>query len=178
MGAAECRLGFLGRGLARIGAPAGECPTWGAFERAIRGRMHVQMRRGGGTERSAAGQCGGGRAPPTVVATPTALYQQPEGRRNLVRITVTGLAAPAGRARVTDRRGALVGSAGLLPSGPAFLGEVWVPLSEPSQFQIDVEALLHAAADQVDQPQDVARRGARVGDDVIGVPLTHLGAGG
>src|SRR2546422_3406949 len=82
---------------------------------------------------------GGGRAPPTVVATPTALYQQPEGRRNLVRITVTGLDAPAGRARVTDRRGALVGNAGLLPAGPVFLGEVWVPLSEPSQFQIDVE---------------------------------------
>src|SRR5213593_899553 len=56
----------------------------------------------------------GGGAPPTVVATPTALYQQPEGRRNLVRIAVTGLDAPAGRARVTDRRGALVGSAGLL----------------------------------------------------------------
>src|SRR5437899_1457615 len=78
-------------------------------------------------------------APPTVVATPTALYQQPEGRRNLVRIAVTGLDAPAGRARVTDRRGALVGSAGLLPAGPVLLGEVWVPLSEPSQFQIDVE---------------------------------------
>src|SRR6059036_1864341 len=81
----------------------------------------------------------GGGAPPTVVATPTALYQQPEGRRNLVRIVVTGLDAPAGRARVTDRRGALVGSAGLLPAGPVLLGEVWVPLSEPSQFQIDVE---------------------------------------
>src|SRR2546427_8621774 len=82
---------------------------------------------------------GGGRAPPTVVATPTALSQQPEGRRNLVRITVTGLDAPAGRARVTDRRGALVGSAGLLPAGPVFLGEGWGPLSEPSPFQIDVE---------------------------------------
>src|SRR5437867_889067 len=81
----------------------------------------------------------GGGAPPTVVATPTALSQQPEGRRNLVRIAVTGLDAPAGRARVTDRRGALVGSAGLLPAGPVLLGEVWVPLSEPSQFQIDVE---------------------------------------
>src|SRR3989475_71868 len=60
----------------------------------------------------------GGGAPPTVAATPTALYQQPEGRRNLVRIAVTGLDAPAGRARVTDRRGALVGSARLLPAGP------------------------------------------------------------
>src|SRR5256885_16646397 len=80
---------------------------------------------------------GGGRAPPTVVATPTALYQQPEGRRNLVRITVTGLDAPAGRARVTDRRGALVGSAGLLPAGPGLPGEGRGAPSDPSQFPSD-----------------------------------------
>src|SRR2546427_1041085 len=78
----------------------------------------------------------GAGAPPTVVATPTALYQQPEGRRNLVRIAVTGLDAPAGRARVTDRRGALVGSAGLLPAGPVLLGGGWVPPSQPSPFPI------------------------------------------
>ena len=54
---------------------------------------------------------------PTIEARPTALYQQPDGRRNLVRITVAGLGAPAARARVTDRRGALVGTAGLLPLG-------------------------------------------------------------
>src|SRR2546430_247146 len=78
----------------------------------------------------------GGSAPPTVVATPTALYQQPEGRRNLVRITVTGLDAPAGRARVTDRRGALVGSAGLLPAGPVVPGGGWGPPSPPSPFPI------------------------------------------
>src|SRR2546426_6897533 len=80
---------------------------------------------------------GGGSAPPSVVATPTALYQQPEGRRNLVRITVTGLDAPAGRARVTDRRGALVGSAGLLPSGPGLPGEAGGPPSQPPPVQID-----------------------------------------
>jgi len=53
----------------------------------------------------------------------------------------SGLSAPAARARVTDRRGALVGTAGLLPAaqGVALSGEVWVPLSEPSDFQIDVE---------------------------------------
>src|SRR3989442_12891793 len=79
----------------------------------------------------------GAGAPPTVVATPTALYQQPEGRRNLVRIAVTGLDAPAGRARVTDRRGALVGSAGLLPAGPGLLREGRAPLAGPSQSQID-----------------------------------------
>src|SRR5947199_5210059 len=86
-------------------------------------------------------------APPpvTIDATPTPLYQQPDGRRNLVRITVTGLEAPAARARVTDRRGALVGTAGILPlsgstgAGTAFAGEVWVPLSEPSEFPIELE---------------------------------------
>src|SRR5216117_2178826 len=78
---------------------------------------------------------------PVIEVRPTALFQQPEGRKNLVRITVSWLSAPAARARVTDRRGALVGTAGLLPSaqGVALSGEVWVPLSEPSDFQIDVE---------------------------------------
>jgi hypothetical protein len=78
---------------------------------------------------------------PVIEVRPTALFQQPEGRKNLVRITVSGLSAPAARARVTDRRGALVGTAGLLPAGQgaALSGEVWVPLSEPSDFQVDVE---------------------------------------
>jgi hypothetical protein len=79
--------------------------------------------------------------PPPVEVRPTALYQQPDGRKNLVRITVSGLAAPAARARVTDRRGALVGTAGLLPvgAGLALSGEVWVPLSQPTDYQVDVE---------------------------------------
>jgi hypothetical protein len=79
--------------------------------------------------------------PPVVEVRPTALYQQPDGRRNLVRITVSGLDAPAARARVLDRRGALVGTAGLLPAagGLVLAGEVWVPLSEPSGFRVDVE---------------------------------------
>src|SRR6058998_2682186 len=69
-------------------------------------------------------------APPLVIdATPTALFQQPDGRNNLVRIAVTGLDAAAARARVTDRRGTLVGTAGLLPAGASLAGEVWVPLS-------------------------------------------------
>ena len=78
---------------------------------------------------------------PVVDVRPTALFQQPDGRKNLVRITVSGIGAPAARARVTDRRGALVGTAGLLQAGdsPALAGEVWVPLSEPADFQIDVE---------------------------------------
>src|SRR2546427_9049262 len=58
----------------------------------------------------------GSAPPPGIEVRPSALYQQPDGRRNLVRITVAGLDSPAARARVTDRRGALVGTAGLLPS--------------------------------------------------------------
>src|SRR5574342_284493 len=78
---------------------------------------------------------------PTIEMRPTALFQQPDGRKNMVRVTVAGLGAPAGRARVTDRRGALVGTAGLLPSpeGTTLSGELWVPLSQPSDFQVDVE---------------------------------------
>src|SRR6267378_386029 len=83
------------------------------------------------------------RTPPPIVieATPTALYQQPDGRNNLVRVAVTGLDAPAARARVTDRRGTLVGTAGLLPTGAGLAGELWVPLSwaAGAEFQIDVE---------------------------------------
>src|SRR2546430_11925850 len=60
----------------------------------------------------------GGGAPPTVAATPTALYQQPDGRRNLVRIAVTGLEAPPGRARGAGRGGAPRGTAGPPPAGP------------------------------------------------------------
>src|SRR6266576_3126725 len=36
-----------------------------------------------------------------IEATPTALYQPPDGRNNLVRIAVTGLDSPAARARAT-----------------------------------------------------------------------------
>src|SRR5256712_10827004 len=78
---------------------------------------------------------------PVIEGCPTALFQEPEGGKSLVRIAVSGLSEPAARARVTGRRGALVGTAGLLPSpqGVGLSGEVWVPVSEPSDFQIDVE---------------------------------------
>ena len=82
------------------------------------------------------------RAAETIIeARPSALYQQPDGRKNLVRITVSGLAAPAARARVTERHGALVGTAGLFASsdGTTLAGEVWVPLSEAADFQIELE---------------------------------------
>src|SRR5947208_13755529 len=77
---------------------------------------------------------------PVIDVRPTALFQQPDGRKNLARITVAGLSAPAARARVTDRRGALVGTAGLLPSaeGATVGGELWVAPAGPSEYQIDV----------------------------------------
>src|SRR5947208_7851162 len=80
--------------------------------------------------------------PTVTAATPAALYQQPDGRNNLVRRAVMGLDAPAARARVTDRRGTLVGTAGLLPTGASLAGELWVPLSRAvgAEFQIDVES--------------------------------------
>src|SRR5260370_21428371 len=78
---------------------------------------------------------------PIIEATPTALYQQPDGRNNLVRVTVTGLDAPAARARVTDRRGTLVGTAGLLPSEQraGLAREVWVPLARGGGLPIALE---------------------------------------
>src|SRR5258705_1087475 len=78
---------------------------------------------------------------PVIEVRPTALFQQPEGRKNLVRITVSGLSAPAARARVTDRRGALVGTAGVLapPQGGAVSGGGLGPPSEPSDFSIEHE---------------------------------------
>lgn len=77
---------------------------------------------------------------PVIEAHPTALYAQPDGHNNLVRVVVTGLDAPAARARVTDRRGQLVGSAGLLPTpvGLTLAGEVLVPLSEPTEYQFEI----------------------------------------
>src|SRR2546426_1836586 len=89
-------------------------------------------------------------APPVVIeAVPTVLYQQPDGRNNLVRITVSGLEAPAARARVTDRRGRLVGTAGILPTGAGgagggggggggggFAGGGGGPLSRPAGVQV------------------------------------------
>src|SRR5688572_15577424 len=44
------------------------------------------------------------------------------------------------------------------------------------QLQLDVKVLPDAAADQVDQPQDVARGRAAGGDNVVGVAVTDLGA--
>ncbi|MGH7529797.1 MAG: hypothetical protein ACREMN_05395 [Gemmatimonadales bacterium] len=111
---------------------------------------------------------------PIVEVRPTALYQQPDGRRNLVRIVVAGLRAPAARARITDRRGALMGTAGLLPlgGGPTLTGEVWVPLPGAAEFRVDVEV----------GRERVARRRVRLTPPrrwtVYWVPCVHTEVGG
>ena len=80
-------------------------------------------------------------APPAIEVRPTALYAQPDGRKNLVRVVVAGLDAPAARAQVIGRHGELIGTAGLLRLGEGLTlqGEVFVPLSEPTSYQIDLE---------------------------------------
>src|SRR6188474_2772231 len=75
-----------------------------------------------GSVTAAAGGSGARAADPgpiTIDAHATSLYQQPDGRYNLLRVVVAGLDAPAARARVVDRRGTAVGTAGLLPSDDA-----------------------------------------------------------
>ena len=91
-----------------------------------------------------------GAAPIAIDARPTILFQQPDGRNNLVRVTVAGLDAPAGRARFLDRHGAPVGSAGLLPgaAGGVLTGEVWVPLPGEAQFDIEIEVAKRRVARQ------------------------------
>src|SRR3989475_1895983 len=80
-------------------------------------------------------------APPAIEVRPSALFAQPDGRKNLVRIAVSGLDAPAARAQVIGRHGELIGTAGLLRLGEGLTlqGEVWVPLSEPTSYRIDLE---------------------------------------
>ena len=80
-------------------------------------------------------------APPGIEVRPSALFAQPDGRKNLVRIAVSGLDAPAARAQVIGRHGELIGTAGLLRLGEGLTlqGELWVPLSEPTSYRVDLE---------------------------------------
>src|ERR1022692_745153 len=43
------------------------------------------------------------------------------------------------------------------------------------QFEFEMEAILHARTDEVDEAQDIAGRGAGFDDDVIRIPLAYLG---
>lgn len=77
---------------------------------------------------------------PRVNATPTVFYAPPDGTNNLVRFTVTGVTAPAGRLRVYDRSRRLLGTAGVLRRGGTLYGELWLPLVRPQTIVSELEA--------------------------------------
>lgn len=69
----------------------------------------------------------------TVEARATVFHRAPDGRLVLVRFIASGTDAIAGRLRVFDRRGHLVGTAGMLRDGDVLLGELWLPLDGPTR---------------------------------------------
>ncbi len=77
---------------------------------------------------------------PRVDAASTVFYSQPAGDQNLVRFSVTGLEAPAGRLRVYDESRRLLGTAGVLRRDDALYGELWLPLLGPSRVVSELEA--------------------------------------
>jgi hypothetical protein len=81
-----------------------------------------------------------------VDAAATPLFAQPDGLRCLVRFYVSGLDAPAGRLRVFDARGRLLGTAGMLPAADGRLyGELWVALGALNGVRTELAAPgLHA----------------------------------
>src|SRR5207247_133507 len=88
-----------------------------------------------------------------------------DGRKNLVRIAVSGLDAPAARAQIIGRHGELIGTAGLLRLGEGLTlqGEVWVPLSEPTSYRVDLEVGRQRVARQTVRlvpPRRCSRRSA------------------
>lgn len=74
-----------------------------------------------------------------VEATASIFYHQPDGATNLVRFTVTGADQPAGRLRVFDRHGHLLGTAGVLRAGGEMVGELWIPLAGPTHLRTELE---------------------------------------
>ncbi len=79
------------------------------------------------------GWTGDGSARVTVEARATVFHRAPDGRLVLVRFIASGTDAIAGRLRVFDRRGRLMGTAGMLRDGAVLLGELWLPLDRPTR---------------------------------------------
>jgi len=76
---------------------------------------------------------------PAVDATPTIFHGHPDGLRTLVRFTASGIDAPAGRLRLVDRAGRLLGTAGMIRRGDALVGELWVPLATATTVRSQLE---------------------------------------
>lgn len=68
---------------------------------------------------------------PSVAAVPTIFHGHPDGQTTLVRFLATGIDAPAGRLRVVDQTGRLIGTAGMLRRADLLVGELWLPLAKP-----------------------------------------------
>jgi hypothetical protein len=68
---------------------------------------------------------------PAVEALATIFHAHPAGQTTLVRFTASGIDAPAGRLRVVDPAGRLLGTAGMLRRGDLLVGELWLPLVRP-----------------------------------------------
>jgi hypothetical protein len=77
---------------------------------------------------------------PRVEAATTLFFAPPDGTRTLVRFSVTGLDAPAGRLRLYDRARRLLGTAGVLRRGETMYGELWLEIDRSTQVISELEA--------------------------------------
>jgi hypothetical protein len=77
---------------------------------------------------------------PRVSAHATLFHANPDGAATLVRFTATGIAAPAARLRVYDGARRLLGTAGLIRSGEALLGELWIRFEGGITIASELEA--------------------------------------
>ena len=76
---------------------------------------------------------------PRVEAAPSIFYAPPDGRSALVRFTVDGSTAVAGRLRVFDRGHRQLGTAGMIGTGSRLVGELWLPLERESEVISELE---------------------------------------
>ncbi len=79
-------------------------------------------------------------APPRVDAETTVFFAPPDGAMTLVRFSVVGLDAPAGRLRVYDRSRRLLGTAGVLRRGETIYGELWLGIDRSTRIISELEA--------------------------------------
>jgi hypothetical protein len=77
---------------------------------------------------------------PRVEAESTAFYAHPDGALNLVRFSIEGVDAPAGRLRVYDGERRLLGTAGVIRRNETLYGELWLPLERAKRILSELEA--------------------------------------
>ena len=67
-------------------------------------------------------------------------YAHPDASSNLIRFSIRGVDAPAGRLRVYDRRRQLLATAGVLRKNDGLHGELWLPLARTTTIVSELEA--------------------------------------